>query len=160
MDRRAFVTAVGVGSLAGVTGCIGNVVGTGMDEAKDPWRGVETTEEGSTTTDAGEAVLPQDTYAPRSYERDDAFELAISFEVEGNNGIDVLTMLREEFENNYSEGNEAVYLTSVSELDATSGEVQGLLEADDYVVVFDNTAWGDGSPQGEETLSFSISVET
>lgn len=159
MNRRAYLTAVGVGSLAGVTGCIANVVGTGMDPAEDPWQGVETTENGSTTTVEGELVLPQDTYATRRYQPEGSFELAITYEVEGENPVDLYTMRPEEFDN-YAEGDNAVFFTAVSKENAPSGDVQGLLEAGEYVVVFDNTSWGDTSPNGEETMSFSISVES
>ena len=157
MDRREFVTAVGIGSLAGVTGCIGNVVGTGMKEAEDPFQGVETSQSGSTETVQGDAVLPQGTYATREYNRDSTTQFSIDYETESGNVIDVITLRREEFEN-YSNGDNTVFLKEVSQMDAPSGNLSGTLNAGDYVIVFDNTTWGEGVPEGEETVSFSITV--
>lgn len=157
MDRREFVTAVGIGSLAGVTGCIQNVVGTGMDQAEDPFRGLETTQAGSAQTVSGEAVLPQGTFATRGYKPESRVQFSVDYETQSGNVIDVLTMRREEFQN-YTQGNEAVFFDAVSQMDAPSGDLSGVLGAGDYVLVFDNTTWGDGTPQGEETVSFSVTI--
>lgn len=157
MERREFVTAVGVGSLAGVTGCIQNVVGTQMEQAEDPWQGIETSQSGPTSTTEGEASLPQGTFATRAYEPETQTGLAINYEVESGNPIDVLTMRREEFDR-YSNGEDAVYLANVSTLNEATGDMRGRITAGEYVVVLDNTTWGEGTPRNDETVSFSITI--
>jgi len=157
MDRREFVTAIGIGSLAGVTGCVQNVVGTGMEQAEDPFQGLETSQAGSAQTLSGDAVLPQGTYATRSYQPESRVQFSVDYETQSGNVVDVLTMRREEFQN-YTQGNEAVFLAAVSQMNAASGDLSGVLGAGDYVLVFDNTTWGNGTPEGEETVSFSVTI--
>lgn len=160
MYRRTVIGGV-VGATATLVGCTDlrqDLGATGKHQhASDPWESRSQSQTAAGYELDAQVVLPQGTYAIQTYGPDVAFRFSLEGTVERGGPIDVWVMEDDEFDR-YREREDALYLSSVSRSEVRRFDISGQLNAGDYVICFDNSAFNGAQPEGEAQVSFTMAV--
>lgn len=151
MHRRRYLALLGSIGLAGC-GALGKST---PDLDNDALRNQETASGYRSQSVRGDLELDSGGYTAKMLTPDRSVRYAVTTDTDAP--IDVLTMERAEL-NNYREGKNALFFKQASVLDTRRASIDTSLSAGSYVLVFDNSTWGEASHGDTVTGTFSVEM--
>jgi hypothetical protein len=99
------------------------------------------------------ATVPQGRYAVYEINPQVSFEMSYMARVMEGSAVDVYVMDGDEF-NRYRDEEDISFYSEASEQDTTNAEVQTTMAPGEYVIIIDNTYYGEAQPSGEVVVEF------
>lgn len=153
ISRRGLIQKSAVGVAVGLTGCTsGQSFQQCSSECFENSQSNTNRQEG-TVEYSFTARVPQGRYVV--YEINPQVSIGLSYvaRVTQGSAVDIYVMDGDEF-NRYRDEEDTSFYIEASEQDTTNAEIQTTMPPGDYVIIIDNTYYGEAQPSGEVVVEF------